>query len=783
MTFRSLRKNAGYTLVNLLGLTIGFTGVILIGLYIQNELSYDQYHAKKDQLFRMAYATEGASFENGSAKVSYPWGDAALENIPEVINRCRFTFFGRSLFRKDKLKNYESGGLYADASVFSMFDWKLLEGDPETALKAPNSIVLTQQLADKYFNKGNALGKTLTLDNDVDYSVTGIVEDVPTNSHFTFNFLVSMSSYSHPNLHTWNRWIQSYTYVELEKGTNPDLVVLKMDAILDQHLEAEAASNTKPIMQPLTSIHLHSKLHREMAANSDWSYLLIFGAIALFILIIASLNFINLSTARAADRAKEVGVRKVIGASRKLLIQQFLGESQLICILSAFMAVLLAEAMLPPLNAFLGSNLRLDLLGNPTFLTGLILVTLITGLLSGIYPSFILSSFRPISVIKGQLSFAKNAGLRKGLVIFQFALATFMIVASLVVSRQLDYIQNKNLGFNKDQIVVIPMQASDRSAQKTNTIKQELAQIPGVLGVAASGNRPGGSDWGIPYTSPGLSDENRPGMRCLMIDEAFLKTYGMELQSGRGFSTEFATDSAAYLINEEAARQLGWTDPLEHQLAMPAIGRAPGPVIGVVKDFHFRSMHEKIAPLFFFMQPSWHSQFSLKLEAQNINKTLAQVEQKWNSFEPNYPFTYSFFDQQFEALHREEETTAQMIKGFTILAIFVTCLGLFALSTYLAMQRKKEIGIRKVLGATTIGIIGMLSKDYLKLVLISFIVGAPIAWFFTSQWLENFAYSIQVDWKVFAIAILLAASFAFLTVSIQSIRAAYSNPVNSLRSD
>ncbi len=780
VAFRNLIKNKGYTLINITGIAVGFACCLLIGLYVQSELSFDKYHEHHPNLFRLANHVEGGSYANGIAKVSDPWGPEAKKTIPEVEEMCRFVFYGQALVKYEDELNYEGGGLYADPSVFKMFSWNLLEGDPETALSEPNSIVLTKRLADKYFQNENPIGKTLNFDNQIDRKVTAVLEDVPLNSHFRFRYLAPLEDHTHPDRGKWSHWNQFYTYLQLEERADIKMVETKLDAMLAQHLEEDLSDAWTPFLQPITDIHLTSNLHREMAANSDINYIYIFSLIALFILIIACTNIVNLSTARATHRAKEVGVRKVTGASKGILIRQFIGESMLVCVFAAVLAIMLAELMLKPMNAILGSQLDLNLMENMELTAGLVIVTFLTSLISGGYPAFILSNFRPANVLKGNLNFTGNSGLRRGLVIFQFAIATFLIIGTLVVNNQLHYIQNKNLGFNKDQIINVPMQAATTN-QKAATIKDKLLKIPGVLKVSTSANRPGGSDYGVPAKAVGVPDDQQPSMRCLVIDEDFLDTYEMEIAQGRGFSKEMSTDTAAYLINETAAKQLGWDNIEGKQIEMPAVGRAAGSVVGVVKDFHFRSMHEKIAPLYFFVEPTWFSQFSIKIDASKLNETLAVLEQKWQELEPGYPFAYRFFDQSYGSLHAAEQSTASIIKWFTFLAIFITCLGLFGLSTYTAESRTKEIGIRKVLGASVGNIIGMMSKEVLILVGMAIVVAAPLAFWASSNWLQSYAYTMDLSANTFIYAGILAILIALFTVSYHSIRSALTNPIESLR--
>ncbi|MCO6488284.1 MAG: ABC transporter permease [Phaeodactylibacter sp.] len=779
---RNILRYKAYSGINILGLSVGLASCLIIGLYIQNELSYDRYHEKADRIYRLANHIAGASFENGIAKVSAPWGPAAEAEIPEVEAACRFVFVGQALVERGGERYYEPNGLFADPSVFEVFSWKLLAGDPRQALREPNTLVVTPAFAEKYFGGENPVGKTLVVNQDTEYRITGIVETPPANSHFTFDFLASSSSYRHPEQESWVLSNQFYTYLLLRPGADPTVVEEKMDGLLALRLDEETSEAYTPFLQPVASIHLHSKLHREMGANSDKSYIYIFGSVALFILFIACLNFINLATARAVQRAKEVGVRKASGAGRRELILQFLGESLLLTAIAAVIGAGLASAALPRISGFLELNLALDWSSNYWLSGGLLALALLVGLLSGSYPALVLSAYRPAAVLKGRLPASGNPLFRKVLIASQFAVAIFLITATLVAGGQLRYIQNKNLGFSKEQVLILPFRSSP-SPERVKTFRSELARIPGVASVSASANRPGGSDYGVPYEAVGVPENEQPAMRCLVVDEAFLGTYRMETAAGRGFSMEFPSDSSAYLINETAARQLGWNSPEGKQIAMPAIGRSPGPVIGIVRDFHFRSLHEAITPLYFFMQPAWFSQFSLRLETENLDQTLALIEEQWKAFEPDYPFAYSFFDESFDSLHRAEQRTAAIIQWFTLVAILLTCLGVFGLASFTTARRTKEIGIRKVLGASAARIFGQLAWNFLALVLIAFAVAVLPAWWAARRWLAGFAFHIELQWWHFLLAGVLAMGIALISVSWQSLRAAVANPVEALRQE
>ncbi|MEM6633582.1 MAG: ABC transporter permease [Bacteroidota bacterium] len=790
VSLRSLGKHWGYTSINIVGLTLGFACCLLIGLFVQEELSYDRYHEKANRIYRLAAHVQGASYENGIAKISAPWGPEAQTILPEVERSCRFVFYGQTLISNGRDSFYENGGLWVDSTVFDIFSWPFNYGDPSAALSAVNSVVLTQELAQKYFPNENPIGQILTFDNNQEMVVSGVIEDIPDNSHFTFRYLVPLHGYNPPDHgDIWTRWNQYYTYLLLKEEASVSSVGDKIDEMLALHLSTEDAEAYTPLLQPIQGIHLHSKLHREMSPNSDISYIYIFSIVALLTLLIALTNFINLFTARATHRTKEIGVRKVIGANRKSLFGQFIVEALLVSFLSGMMAIALSYIFLPFLNSVLNKTLALNLVENFWMSLGLFCLILVAGFLSGVYPGLVLSSLKAVHVLKPDAadSFLRSfsgkghrALFRKGLIILQFAIASFLIIAALVVNDQLRFIQQKNLGFNKDQIINIPM-SSPGTLAKARTLKHGLLQIPGVEQVSMSANKPGGSDYGVPYEAIGLEQNEQPPMRCLVVDEDFLTTYEMELAMGREFSSDMPTDSSAYLINETAAKQLGWDNPLGQLLAMPAVDREPAPIIGVVKDFHFHSLHEPIGPLYFFMENTWYSQVNVKLDASRMDETLAAIEAKWNEFEPDLPFRYTFFDEGFASLHAAEASTARLIKWFTYLAILITCLGLFGLSAFMADRRTKEIGIRKVFGASMVDILRILTSEILILVLIALLIAIPIAYSVSTHWLENFAYTIDFGLGYIVFSIILAGGIAVLTVSYHVFQSALKTPISALK--
>lgn len=781
IAFRNLWKHKAFSFINIFGLGVGFACCLLIGLFIQHELSYDRYHKNSHRIYRLATHVQGSTYGEGIAKIGGPWAPVAKEAIPEIEEFSRFVIFGPALINQGAGKIEENKGFYAESSVFDMFSWKLLDGDAATALTDPNSIVLTKSLAQKLFPGVNPLGKDIVINNEPAYKVTGVLQDPPPNSHFDFSFFVSLPTYKHENLNDW-KYYQFYTYLLLKPGASSETITKKIDDLLNSNLPAEEAKAYTPILQLLTDIHLHSNLFREISPNSDIKIIYIFGLIAFIILVIASLNFINLTTAKAGNRAKEVGIRKATGALKGSLIKQFLLESMLIGFIAGIVAYIIGLMAVLPFGDLMGTNLNYNIFENSKpfiFLFGLIILTCI---ISSIYPAFVLSSFKTIKVLKGNFSFNANSGLRKSLVVFQFTLSIGLILAVLVIQSQTHFMRDKNLGFNKDQIIVVPLQ-NERANSDLSFIINKIKAIPGVESVSASANQPGGSDWGIPYEAVGLPEDQQPPMRSLVVDEDFLNTYDIQIVKGRNFSRDFVTDTAAFLINETAARQLGWEDPIGQKLALPAISRVPGPIIGVVKDFHYHSLHAVIEPLYIFMKKDWNTQLNIKIDEQRMDATLASLKDAWTEIEPQNPFQYNFLDESFEAFYQKEKNVLRLLVWFTAIAIIISSLGLYALSTLIAKQRVREIGIRKVLGASVSNVVTLLSTEFLKLILIALIISLPVTWYIMNRWLENFAYKITIGWEVFAVAGTSAVLIAFITISFEAIKAAMANPVKSLRTE
>lgn len=592
-----------------------------------------------------------------------------------------------------------------------------------------------------------------------------------------------MSGYNHPDKESWILWNQFYTYLLLKDGASPTLVSNKFKDILPSYLKAEDAESYTPHLQSLTSIHLGSHLFREIEANSDITYLYVFGAIGILILIISSINFINLTTARALTRMKEVGIRKTSGAVRSQLVVQYLSEALIISYISLALALLLFYLFLPAFNTLTAKTFSLYASGNNLFYSLAFSVASVVGLISGSYPALYLARQKPSEVLKGKTKSSGSNVTRKALVIVQFAISAFLIISAAIIFQQLSYIQSKKLGFNPSELITIPIQ-DNVMRLKAETVKNELLANSEIESVTVSGGQPGGNDWGIPLEIEGVDSDQLPPMRVLAVGHDFINTFQMEVLSGRDFSKNYATDTLAYIINEEAARQLGWQNPLDHRISMPAVGRPPGSVIGVIKDFHFRSLKEKIAPVVLFIPPaSWSSYYTIRVKADKMQAGLRTIEKVWMQFDTAHPFTYTFFDETYGKLYTAEKRLGTLVAYFTFIGIFIACLGLFSLSSFMTAQRTKEIGIRKVMGASVKSITLMLTKELILLVVLGFVVAVPAGYFIMQQWLEDFAYRISMRPEIFAATALVTLAIAIITVSFRVIRAGIKNPVEALRSE
>jgi putative ABC transport system permease protein len=791
--FRNLLKNKGFTFINVLGLTLGLVVCLLIVFYVFDELSFDRYNTNANRIYRVNMDLKYGGNTSSFAVTQPPLAAAIISTFPEVETTTRLIKSEGTRIKKGNENVIEDKVIYADPSVFDVFTLTMLSGNPKNALKEPNTIVITELAAQKYFNTTSAVGRYLHLvSENKDFKVTGVIYNMPAQSHFNFDYFLSMASLPSSKDQAWNNFAFT-TYVLFKQPSNHENFAAKLNALFRQRFGAvnyaqleKSGGYIKMNLIPLTDIHLQSNRQYELGSNGSSTYVYIFGAIALFILLIACINFMNLSTARSASRAREVGVRKVLGSSRGSLIAQFISESLLITLCAAVIAVFAAWALLPLFNHVSGKELAVSaqLLG--WLLPLMVLIIIVVGVLAGSYPAFYLSGFRPINVLKGKLSTGfKGSGFRNFLVVLQFSISVFLIIGTLVIYRQLNYIAHRDLGFNRSQVLVIKhVDILDNAT----ILKQEIKRLPGVSNATLSGFIPTGT-----LRAPDAIFANKtPDAKNALfteiwpIDEDYLNTMGMKLATGRNFSAQLISDSSNVIINETAARMLGCSNnPLNKKLY-----RVPGPgkpikeysVIGVVKDFNFSSLRDNITPVVMLLGKD-KGALSVRIDAKNLNQYVSRIENTWNNISPNEHFQYSFMDEDFNAAYHLEQRTGTLVLLFTIFALIIASLGLFGLVAYAAEQRTREIGIRKVLGADVSTVIILLSKDFIKLVFIAIIIATPLAWLAMQKWLQSFAYRESIHWWIFAVTGAGALLIAFITMSFQSIKAALANPVNSLRSE
>lgn len=800
IAFRNLWKNKGYSAINIFGLAAGLATCLLIILYVWDELSYDKFHVKADRIYRINSDIKFGGTDLNLAVCSDPMGATLKKDYPQVEQFTRiYASEGSKLIKKGNEFINEQRIAYVDSTFFDVFTFPLISGNPKTALNDPNTAVISETGAKKYFGTTDVIGKLIETNDQVSFKITAVMKDMPSNAHFGYDILLSMDNvdYGFGNFLSHN----FTTYIVLQKGTDPKVFNTFFSSILNKYVLPQAKSflqiknmeefeksgnQLKYELMPVTKIHLYSDRFPELSPNGDIQNVYIFSAVALFILLIACINFMNLSTARSANRAKEVGIRKVLGSERKTLIWQFLTESVLVAIIGLVIALGITFLTLPFFNDVSTKSLQFSSLFTVRFLPFLILIPLIVGLMAGSYPALYLSSFTPITVLKGKLSTGfKKSKLRNSLVVIQFATTIILIISTIIVYNQLNYIQTRKLGFNKDQVLVV-----DNTyvlGAQTAAFKEEISKIPSVSMATMSSYLPvsNSSRSDNTYSKEAVMDvRNGLNMQTWRIDEDYLPTLGMELVKGRNFSREFITDSTAIIINETCAGLLGYEDPIGKNIYYSdnGIQVMPLKIIGVVKNFNFESLRQQVGPLCFRLNKSTGSGI-FKVKTNDIKSLIAGVESTWKKMAPGMPFSYRFLDDSFDSMYRAEQRMGKLALGFAILAIIVASMGLFGLATYASEQRVKEIGIRKVLGATVGNITQMLSKDFLKLILIAALIAFPIAGWAMYKWLQNFAYRVDIQWWVFLLAAVIALLIALITISFQAIKAAVANPVKSLRTE
>jgi len=797
---RNFWKNKFYTSLNIIGLAIGISTCLLIMLYVHDELNYDKYNVKADRIYRINNEVKFGGSHFDVAQSPALMGAEAVKEMPPVEQYTRLRWHGSFLVKKGNINLRENRVGWADSTLFDVFTLPVISGNPKTALKEPHSLVITETIAKKYFNRTDVAGRYMTIDDTSNYKITAVIKDIPRQSHFNFDFFVPFIG----NKDSWSDdWFsENYnTYILLKKDANVNQVDQQLNTMLNRFIEPELKSVlgismndftkqgnlVKSSLTPLLSIHLHSNKIGEIGENGNMQYVYIFSIIAVFILIIACVNFMNLFIARSSNRAKEIGVRKVLGSLRKNLIAQFLTESLLISFIALFIALLIVWPILPYFNQLAGKNISPGLLFQPSMIVTLLLFAVVVGLLAGSYPAFLLSAFQPIEVLKGKLAKGfRGTWLRNSLVVFQFAISIILIVGTIVIYKQLNYIRSKDIGFNRQQVVII--HNTDALKTQATTFKNELLQFSGVTNVTMTGFLPvnGYRNSNTFFTSPALDQKNAIPMQAWSVDEKYIPTLGISLLKGRNFSEQFLSDSSAMIINEATAKFFPTNDVINKKLYeiddIKTKKLREYHIIGIAKNFNFSSLREVITPLTLSLGKETGS-IALRVNTANISSVIAQIKNKWQSIAPGQPFDYSFMDEEFSNIYNAEQRTGQIFITFAILAILIACLGLFGLVAYAAEQRIKEIGIRKVLGASVINIVGMLSKDFLRLVMIAALIAFPIAWWGMHKWLQDFAYRVNLSWWVFAFAGITALLIALITVSFQAIKAAIANPVESLRTE
>ncbi len=797
--FRNLRKQRGSVIINLTGLTIGLTSFLFISLYVINELSFDRFHKNYENIYRVKVVGRMSGGEINQAITAAPMAQAMIKDYPEVKEVTRARKMGAWLIRFGDKKFNEDGVMFADSTFFNVLDFKLLKGDPKTALVQPRSMVLTEKYSKKYFGDKDPVGERISVEEDsILYTVTGVVQDVPDNSHMKFDMLASMSTY--PERANDQGWVSHnfFTYIVVNETTEKSVLEEKFQGMIIKYVGPQlqeflglsiadfrkAGNDFRYVLEPLKDIHLKGATQYNLEPPGSLSTVYIFAVIAILILVVAIINYVNLATAKSAGRAKEVGVKKVAGANKQSLIAQFLGESLIIVFMAVLLAVMLVYALTPAFNQLMGKEISVNLLGSMTGVLSLLLLIFIVGISAGSYPAFVLASFNPVDVLKGTLnpgSMSKN--LRGILVVLQFSVSTFIIIGSIVVYNQLNFMTTRDLGFKKENLIVI--RRPDAFYRQMESFRSQLLQIPGVEKVGFSWALPG-----INFSNNGFLKDEDPEKNTYLINQAgvsldFPQTLGVQLVEGRFFSQEYGSDSLTILINETAVRSLGLKDPVGKYILEP---RGPQQfrrlkVIGVMKDFYIESMHKAITPVCFTVmeQGSGDKYATVRLTGNDVPGTLRAIEQTWQTFTTKQPFQYDFFTDSWNNLYGAEAKTGKIFIFFSVLAVFIACLGLLGLITYITNKRSREIGIRKTYGASISIVLNLLSKEVVYLILIASLIAYPFAWFGSKFWLEGFATRVNINPLIYIFATLLTLLIGWLSISYQTFKAASKNPAEALR--
>jgi putative ABC transport system permease protein len=803
MAWRNLMKHKFISFINLFGLTVGLTCCLLITVYILHETSYDKYHANANRIYRVT-----RSFNNKDGTVTLrlgtvapPFGPLLQNYFPDIQNITRLLPNGKTPVRYGEKIFNEENVFYADEHLFDVFTVGIAKGNPKKALLDPFTVILSEDLARKYFGNDEPINKMIKINNRYNLKVTGVFKSFPENSHIhpemmvSFNTLKDTSVYGEKQLETNFGNNSFFTYLLLPENYPAKNIEARFPAFLDDRVHFTGApatfkpsTTTKLSLQKLADIHLRSHLDYEAEENGDIKRVYVFSVIALIILLIACINYMNLSTARSTLRAKEIGIRKVAGATKKELIMQFLSESVLVAFLAMFFAVLLAWLMLPFLNKLSGLKLSASLLLKWQWILPILLIPFLVGIVSGIYPALFMSSFQPVKTLKGLFRVGgKNISFRKVLVITQFGISIVLIITTAIVFQQLRYMREADMGYNREHIIVFPYYFTSNSQYES--FRSDLLTNTGIANMGRSSRIPTGRLLDSQNAAAESGDSLQPvnsELKYLATDYDFIPSYNIQMAAGRNFSRAFTTDTAGFVINEATVQVLGWKSPEKAVGKNFMYGGVKGKVIGVVKDFHFESLHQRIVPIVMVLlkpEQNYYNQLSVKIDGKNINASINSIEKKWKTYLPEMPFEYNFLDENFNKLYLSEQKQSSLFTIFACIAIFIACLGLLGLSSFAITQRIKEIGIRKVLGAGVGNIVVLLSKDFLKLVIIAALIAFPVAWYAMHQWLADFAYRINISWWIFIAAGVTAAFIALLTVSVLAIKAAVMNPVKSLRTE
>ncbi len=801
IAFRNLWRRKGFSLINIMGLTLGLTACILIGLFVWDENQYDKFVPNADRVYRIYTDYTGTSGTQRMAVGSPMFAVTLKKDFPEVEQTARVMMHApyKMLFEAGKNKFYEEDGYFVDSTFLDVIPLSFIYGTPVKALDGRSSVVISQQMAKRFFGNENPVGKQILV-NKGPYQITGVFEKNE-KFHLQFDFLIPLAAIGLPadRMEKWG-WHQFFTYVKLKPETNAHALELKFQnevKQIEKALPDAIRSTDVPFLQPLKKIHLYSAGFKfDPSKRGNITYVNALIIIAAFILLIACFNFINLATAKSLQRAKEVGVRKTIGAGKKQLMFQFIGETILLAFICILISIGFAAILLPWLNQFAGKQISFMLLLNPVTIILFLVLGFAVGILAGFYPALVLSHFKPVHVLKGNLSPGQspNRGvwLRHILVVIQFTLSVLLIICAIVVFRQVDYLHNKDLGFNKDQIMFFPMRG-DKMFHDNEAFKNELLRSPGVSSVSIGYGYPGDAVAGDEIMVMKDGEKIAKSATQLTVDYDYVKTLGLQIIEGRDFSRTMANDKDhAWIINETAVKELGLGTPqkaIGQTLAWHPWGASNpdslkiGQIVGVVKDFNYKSLYDKVQTAIIQIFPDAAWKVAVKMKTAGIGNTITTIKKVWDKFSPDYPIEYKFLDENFEEMYTSEDKLKSLLWIFTGIAIFVGCLGLFGLATYAAESRRKEVGIRKILGATTQGIVVLLSKDFIRLVLVSLVIASPIAWYFMNKWLEDFAYRINIAWWIFGATGVLVIFIAIATVSIQALKAALANPVKSLRAE